>query len=520
MLVGDIPRRNAKLYPEKIGVVGGDTRLNFAQLNSRVNRLANALPDLGLNRGDRFAVLNPNCYQYVEFYFAAAKAGTPIVPLNYRYGKDELTHVLNDSGAGVLFFGSQYTPLVDQLAGEVETVHHVICIDDDPPNEKPEIKSDAKTYSEILETAPDSEPSVPSPDEDDTVVLGYTGGTTGRPKGVMTTHRNIIASCYHTVIERFLRHDTVFLNVPPLFHAGDANSMFAFSLLGATNVILDAFDPKKLLKTIETHRVTHVLLVPSMILLLLRFTEIEKYDLSSLQVVYYGTAPMAVEPLKKAMKAFGCGFSQTYGATETFVPISILKPEDHVLEGSEQAFDRMGSAGREVVGVEVKIVDENDNEVPDGEIGEVIVRGNNVMKGYWKLPEMTREALRNGWYHTGDMGKMDSDRYLYIVDRKNDMIISGGENISAKEIENVLFTHPAVADAAVIGVPDDIWGEAVKALVIKKEGLDVGEDELIDHCKNRLASYKKPKSIDFVDELPRSTAGKVLKRVLRDAYGK
>jgi len=513
MFVGDIARRNAKLYPEKTAIIENNTRFNFLKLNKRANHLANAILGFGLSKGDSIAVLNPNSFHYVELYFASAKAGTPIVPLNYRFGKNELSYVLTDSEARIVFFGKRYLSVIDQLRHEVkhevEKIEHLICLDGDVPG--------SKNYEDVLKAAPESEPTVPL-DENDMVILGYTGGTTGKPKGVMTTHRNIITSCYNTAIERFLRHEAIFLNVPPLFHAGDANSMFTFSFLGATNVIIDSFSPEILLKTIQKHRITHVLLVPAMILRVLQYPEVNKYDLSSLQVVYYGTAPMAVEPLKKAMRIFGCGFSQTYGTTETFVPISILKPQDHVIEGSEDDFRRMSSAGREVVGVEVKIVDEKDNEVPGGDIGEVIVRGNNVMKGYWKKPDLTQKALKNGWYHTGDMGRMDDRKYLYIVDRKDDMIISGGENIYAKEIENVLFTHPAVADAAVIGVPDDVWGEAVKALIIRKEGIKVEENEVIDYCKKYLASYKKPKSVEFVAEFPRSTAGKILKRILREKY--
>jgi long-chain acyl-CoA synthetase len=255
-------------------------------------------------------------------------------------------------------------------------------------------------------------------------------------------------------------------------------------------------------------------------MLITEHPNIGSYDLNTLKTIYYGTAPISIEPLKKAMRLFKCDFSQTYGMTETFVPISILKPEDHKLAGSAEDDKRMSSAGREVMGVKVKIVDNNGQEVKTGEIGEVVVKGKNVMKGYWNQPELTKEVLKDGWLYTGDMGRMDELRYIYIVDRKKDMIISGGENIYAKEIEDVLSAHPAVMHAVVIGVPDDIWGEAVKALVIKKRGVEVSKEELISFCKNRLASYKKPKSIEFVEDFPKSTAGKVLKRELRQKYWK
>jgi len=509
VLLGDIPKRNAAFYPTKVAVVEGTVKLDFRELNRRINRLANAISGLPCRRGDRVAVLAHNCFQYVELYFACAKAGTPIVPLNYRLSGRELTYILNHSEARALFFGQKYLPVIEEIKRDLEYVAHLVCIDAAPAG--------IPHYESLLKMASDAEPEVPL-SEEDVAILGYTGGTTGLPKGVMTTHRNVISSCYNCAVEMRLHPETVYLNAPPLFHAGDAMGMFAFSFVGGTNVVVDSFDPERVLRVIEEQRVTHPLLVPAMILALLRYPDVKKFDLSSLQTIIYGTAPMPFEPLLQALRVFGCGFAQIYGATETFVPISILKPEDHLVDGPEHLMKRMLSAGRSMIGVEVRIVGDDGKELPPGQIGEIAVRGANVMKGYWKQPELTEEVLKDGWYHTGDMGRMDELQYIYIVDRKKDMIISGGENIYPKEVEDVLFMHPAVADAAVIGVPDEQWGEAVKALVIKKPGMEVTEEELIDHCKRHLASYKKPKSVEFVSELPRSTAGKVLKNVLREKY--
>ncbi len=509
MLVGDIPGRNAGFYPHKTAIIEGKTKLTFAQFKERVNRLGQAILGLGLVKGDRIAVLNHNCHQYIELYFALARIGVPVVPLNYRYNANELLYVLRDSGARSIIFGKEYLPAIENIKKENSPLEHFICINDSLPG--------MKNYEEIISEASANEPSV-TVEEEDIAILGYTGGTTGKPKGVMTTHRNIITSCYNTAVERALTPNAIFLNVPPLFHAGGANSMFAFSFLGATNVILDSFNIEGLLKAIQDYKVTHLVFVPTMILSLLEYPNIGAHDLKSLKTVYYGTAPISIEPLKKMMKLLKCEFSQTYGMTETFVPISILKPEDHVLEGSAEDYRRMFSAGREVSGVQVKIVDDQGKEVETGQIGEIVVKGKNVMKGYWNQPELTREVLKDGWLYTGDMGKMDELRYIYIIDRKKDMIISGGENIYAKEVEDVLSAHPAVAQAVVIGVPDDKWGEAVKGLVIKKKGAEVNEEELISFCKTRLASYKKPKSIEFVNDFPKSTAGKVLKRELRQKY--
>lgn len=509
MLIGDIPRRNAKLYPHRIAVKEADHHLTFQQLNERANRLAHVLLGLCRHPGDKVATLNHNCLQYIEWYFGAAKAGIPIVPLNFRYSKDELAYVINDSEATILIFASKYLPLIEQTRQELEQIRHFICLDDQPMG--------TDSYEDLLAMASPNEPVV-SMDENDLAIIGYTGGTTGLPKGVMSSHRNVLTSSYNTAVGRRMAPGGVFLNAPPLFHAGDANSMFAFSLAGCTNVVMNSFSPEDILAQIQHHRVTHALVVPAMILFMLQYPGFEQFDLSSLQRLYYGTAPMPLEPLKRAMTKFGCGFSQTYGATETFVTISILQPEDHVLQGTPEQFERMSSAGREVAGVQVKIMDEQGLEVETGQVGEIVVKGHNVMQGYWKQPELTRKAIKDGWYHTGDMGRMDELAYIYIVDRKKDMIVSGGENIYPKEVENVLFTHQAVADAAVIGVPDDTWGEAVKALVVLRQGQQVSADELIALCKERLASFKKPKHIEFVESLPRSSAGKVLKRELRNKY--
>ncbi len=509
MLVGDIPRRNAGFYPHKTAIIEGKTKLTFVQFNERVNRLGKAILGLGLAKGDRIAVLNHNCYQYLEIYFALAKIGTPIVPLNYRCNPQELLYVLSDSGAKVIFYGVEYLPTIEIIKKGNTPLEHFICINGSFPG--------MPNYEELISRAPASEPSL-TVDEEDIAILAYTGGTTGKPKGVMTTHRNIITSCYNTAIERKLTPNSIFLIVPPLFHGGGSNNMFAFSFVGATNVILHSFSPEGLLEAVQEYRVTHLVLVPSMILSLLESSDWGRYDLRSLKAVFYGSAPISVEPLRKMMRLLKCEFSQTYGMTETFVAISYSKPEDHVLEGSAEEHRRMSSVGREVLGVQVKILDNQGREVETGQVGEIVVKGNNVMKGYWNQPELTKEVLKEGWLYTGDMGKMDELRYIYILDRKKDMIISGGENIYAKEVEDVLSAHPAVAHAVVIGVPDDKWGEAVKGLVIKKKGAEVREEELIGFCKRRLASYKKPKSIEFVIDFPRSAAGKVLKRELREKY--
>ena len=450
------------MYPDRFAVIEGDVRITFSDFNERVNRLAHAILNLGLSKGDRVAVLSHNVYQYVELYFACAKAGTPIVPLNFRATSKELTYIINDSEAKLIFLASNYLHVVEEMKNQIPTVTELISVE--------KKLSGYLFYEDLILNSDPGEPDVEI-DEDDIVVLGYTGGTTGRPKGVMTTHRNVMSSCFNEGIVYGHGQNTIFLNLAPMFHAGDAMSTFHYFFGGGTSVLLGDFTAEGVLKAIEQYQVTHTLFVPAMILAISQFQGESAFNLESLKYISYGTAPMPVERLKSAMQLFkGCKFVQVYGATETFVPMTMLLPNDHILEGSPEQIRRLASAGREVAGVEAKIVDENDQEVPFGEVGEVIVRGNNVMKGYWKLPELTSETLRNGWYHTGDLGKMDEGRYIYIVDRKKDMIISGGENIYPQEIEQVLFQHPEVAEAAVIGIPDDKWGEAIKALVVRKAG--------------------------------------------------
>ncbi len=511
MFISDATRKNSRLYPDKIAVMDGDVKITFSEFNLRVNRLANAILNLGLSRGDRVAVLSENAYQYMELYFACAKGGVSLVPLNYRSTSKELAYVINDSGAKLFFFGTKFLTVVKDIQEQCSSITSLICINQQLSN--------SLLYEDLIKTSSSAEPNV-NIEEDDTVVLGYTGGTTGRPKGVMTTHKNLISSCFNMVIGMEIKSSNIYLNVAPMFHSGGAMAMLAFFFMGATNIIQSAFNPEAVVKTIGQERATHAVLLTPMILAILRYPQLSDFNIESMECIIYGSAPMPTEPLRRAIQIFQCNFIQVYGATETFVPLTILSAEDHVSQGSTEQIRRMSSAGREVIGVEVKVVDDDDHEVPVGGMGEIIARGNNVMKGYWQLPELTNEALRNGWYHTGDIGRMDDHRYLYIVDRKKDMIISGGENVYPQEIEDVLYQHPGVAEAAVIGVPDEFWGEAIKALIIRKDGSTVTEAEILEHCKQHLASFKKPKSVDFVDNLPRSTIGKVLKYEIRDQYWK
>jgi len=506
VLIGDLPRRNRKLYPNRVAVIEGQVQLTFTEFDQRINRLANALLSFGLKRGDRVAVLYGNGFRYLELYFATAKVGLTIVPLNYRLVLPELTGIIEESQPSLLFFGKDYLETVRVLQQQFPQLQ-VVCIDEEIPG--------TKNYESLIAGFADEDPMIPI-HEDDLAVLGYTGGTTGRPKGVMTTHRNVITNCFQTALAMGFTSDDRFLSVAPLFHAGGATGFLRLSLVGGSNVILNSSDPDVILQHIQDFNVTHTMLVPSLLHRILEKADLSRYDLSSLKCIMYGTAPMPLETLKKAMDTFKCGFAQIYGSTETFTTMAVLTSKDHALFKESQS-KRLSSAGQPVCGLEVKIVDNNGQELPRGEIGEIVVRGHNVMKGYWKQPEVTSEVLRDGWYFTGDVGWLDDEFYLYVVDRKKDMIISGGENIYSKEVEDALLKHPAVSECAVIGVPDEEWGESVKAYVILKPGMFVPEQELIEHCKQHLASYKKPRFIEYVEDLPRSASGKVLKNKLRES---
>jgi long-chain acyl-CoA synthetase len=511
MLIKDILSRSVKFYPDKTAVTFKESRLTYQEFSIRVKKLVSALLNLGVKKGDRIPVLQDNCHQYIELYFAIPEIGAVIVPLNYRLGKRELLHILNDITPKVMFVGKDFLDVIDLIKPELKTsISNYICVEG--PHRGME------SYEDLLTNSSETEAGCEI-DEGDVALQIYTSGTTGRPKGAMLTHRNVVSNTITATLERRRFENDIYLGVVPVFHVAVEN-VLQMLYVGGRVILLKQFDSKTVLEMIEKEKVTFITLVPAMINFLLDDPDIGKYDLSSLSLLFYGASPMPVDRLKKAIEVFKCDFMQTFGQTEASPMISILQPKDHIVDGSEGEMEKLASCGREAFNVEVKIVDEDDKEVATGEVGEIAVRGHNVMKGYWNMPEETAKTLRNGWLHTGDMGRMDDEGYIYIVDRKKDMIISGGENIYPKEIEEVLYTHPSILEAAVIGVPDEKWGEAVKAVVVLKEGKKATEEEIIEFCKENLASYKKPKSVDFVETLPRTPSGKVLKPELRKRYWK
>jgi long-chain acyl-CoA synthetase len=500
-------------YKDHTAVVFKDTRLTFSQMDDGINRLSNGLLALGLTRGSKVAVLLNNSIESAASLFAIPRAGLTYVSLNARHSPREHAEVLNDSEADALIVDETFLKPLEPVLSSVPSLKHVIVTGAS--------RAGRLSYDALVADQPGSAPDVEVDGDVDIERLQYTSGTTGRPKGVSWTFR----IGYHVMANVLMNLDQpigpsdVNLNTGPLTHAAGLMMMTYYSR-GATNIILPRFDEQEVLRTIQQEKVTSLLLIPTMLYRLLLAPELQSFDLSSIRRIWYGTAPMAAEKLTQAIRVFGNVFRQNYGMSEIAQPITYLGPEDHVIDGTPAQKRRLSSAGRPAMGVEVKVIDEDGLPVEPGRVGEIVIRSNKLMKGYWKKPEETAEAFEGGWFHTRDMALVDEDGYIYIMDRKSDMIISGGFNIYPREVEDVIMSHPGVAEAAVIGVPHEMWGEAVKAMVVLKEEASVSEPEIIEHCKKSLASYKKPASVDFVKEIPKNLYGKVNRRVLKEPFWK
>jgi acyl-CoA synthetase (AMP-forming)/AMP-acid ligase II len=497
---------NAQKYPDKIAFIFENTSHTFMEVNQRINRLVNALAELGVDKGDRVGILAHNCPQYFEV-FGLAKAGRVCVPLNYRSVGRELVYLINNSEINTVIMEMEFVDIINSIRHELDLVRNYICLDAEVDG--------MMGYEQLISRFPADEPTDDA-EPDDPCVLFYTSGTTGHPKGAIHTHKSLVA-------EIKVRHDDfvssdVSLCVMPFFHVGGsaANLLPAFAA-GATIVIHGEFDETKVLAAIEKDKVTYVGLVPAMIIRLLDHPDLSRYDLSSLRTIMYVGSPMPLEALKRGIGHFGAIFTQLFGQTET-LNVAVLAKEEHRVEGSPKELKRLESAGTPLGEGEIRIVDEQSHDVPLGEAGEIVVCSDRMMTGYWKMPEETAKTIKDGWLHMGDVGRMDEDGYVYLVDRKKDMIISGGENIYSREVEEVLYMHPAVLEAAVVGVPDDKWGESVKAMVVLKEGAVACEEEIIDFCKEHMASYKKPRSVEFRESLPKTASGKIRKEELREPY--
>ncbi len=510
MNIGDFLTRAAEHHPNQPALIWGDQVLTYSETNRRADSIARGLRRLGLERGARVGILQWNCPQLIESYFAVWKAGGCIVPLNARFVAEEVIYHLSDPRATAVIFGVEFREMMNQIRSALPSVKHLVCTGEP-------IEGQIGYEELVAENFGKNQSTVDVP-EDDLAWLFYTSGTTGRPKGAMLTHGNLMFMAISWVADLMrLEPEDVGLHAAPLTHGAGFHTL-ALMLKACPQVILKPhrFEVEGFCKTVANHRVSNTWLVPTQIKMLLNYSELEKWDVSSLKWVVYGGAPMYVEDLKEALRRIGPVFVQLYGQGETPMTGTYLRAREHVTEGPQAK--RLASCGHARSGMEVKILNAEDKEVQRNETGEICVRGPTVMKGYWERPEATGEALRNGWLHTGDVGYMDQYGYVYILDRTKDMIISGGSNVYPREVEEVLLQHPAISEVCVIGVPDKFWGEAVKAVVVLKKEAKVSAEEIIAFAGQHMAGYKKPKSVDFVSEIPRSAYNKVLKRELRDRY--
>jgi acyl-CoA synthetase (AMP-forming)/AMP-acid ligase II len=507
--IGDILRHSVNKNPEKPAIIGDGISFTYSEFNSRVNRLANGLLDGGLKKGDKLGILLMNCYQFIEIIMACAKVGIIMVPVNWRYQPDEIVYVVENSDTTAFLLGEEFIPIMKQTASRIPQV----------PNNRYWIVGngtlfeESAGYEELIEKGSDKEPEV-AVDPHDIFFIGYTSGTTGNPKGAVILHETDVELALAINLEFNMTDCQVNLIVMPTFHSNSIWNSLGSILNGTTMHIyhLRGFNPEEILMIIEKYKVEVSSMVPTMFNMIFALPEEvrNKYDMSSVKLLLSSSAPISATTKKEILAFFkNVRLYEAYGATETGI-VTSLRPEDQMKE--------LGSVGKAAFGKEIKILDPDGNELPRGETGEIYTKGISIFKEYLKNEKGTRAAFRGEWCSVGDMGYITDEGYLYLVDRKNDMIISGGENIYPTEVENAIYEHPAVQYVAVVGVPDDMWGESVKAVVVLKDGTEATESEIIEFCKGKIASYKKPRTVDFVSELPMNLTGKIMRRQVREKY--
>lgn len=505
MILRELYQNPSRRFPEKTAIVSGERRFTFKEAEIRINRLANALLDLGLKKGDRVAILDSNTPWYLNLYFAITGAGMVAVPLNYRLAPREYVYLLNQSESAGIFVGEKYTEMIDGIKEQLPLVKHYIT------------QSEAEgylSYEALMDGASPQAPEVPI-DETDIATIGFTSGTTAQPKGAIISHRNIMANLYNYLIELPLYKDDICYNHFPMFHCG-GYALLGYYGRGLTQVY-DDFDLRNAFEVIQRERVNYWYIPAGALAFVPDFADHRKYEVGSLRVIYTGGSATRNPVVQGIFDMFPNlqSLHDIYGLTECTASVVARQITRNMLSNLSAIGEHCGP---ECFGVHTQLVDWEGNEVPRGQIGEVVVRSDTTCQGYWKKPDETESLFRGGWLHTGDMGRYDEDRNLYIVDRLKDMILSGGENISSCEVEGTLLLHPEVREAAVIGVSDEKWGERVHAVVVRTPGSELTDAALIAFCKENLASYKKPRSVDFVEELPRNPTGKILKKELRKRY--
>jgi acyl-CoA synthetase (AMP-forming)/AMP-acid ligase II len=514
MTAGTMVKMMAMHYPDKEGTADKFRRLTFKEWNERSCRLANALTKMGVKKGDRFAILAYNCIEWMEIYAAAAKGGQVTVPIMFRLAPPEMEYVVNHSECKAFLVAKDFVPAVNAIRSKLPTIpaeNYVYWGDDQTPE-------GYRSYESLIAEASSEEPDV-IVDGADIWNLMYTSGTTGKPKGVVRTHERNIGHYIMNVVNTGVRPDDCVMLVMPMCHINSIFYSFTYTFVSAKVFVYNmiSFDPIDLLKTIEKEKITFTSLVPTHYIMMLSLPdEVKKsIDVSSIRQLLISSAPARKDTKLAIMDYFkNAELWEAYGSTEAGL-VTLLRPQEQ--------FKKLGSIGREIWGTDqIKILDENGNEVPRGQVGELYSRTPHVFKEYWKDPERTKSAFRGEWFSAGDMAYQDEEGYFVLVDRKANMIITGGENVFPSEVENVIGSHPAVKYVAVIGVPHEKWGEAVKAVVVLHQGKTAAEKELIDQCRGKIAGYKVPKSVDFVkdDEMPMTPTGKILHRILREKYGK
>ena len=495
----------ASRHPTREAIVFEERRLTYLELNSRVNALALALLDLGLRKGDKVATLLRNSNQIVEVFLAAVKMGGVLTPLNFRLQKAETVRLVNHSDATTFVFSDEFLPLVDSLRDKLDNVENFILVGD---GELP----DARRYEQLIDAYPPKEPDVDVQEEDACQLL-YTSGTTGKPRGVILTHKNVLWNVIQTMLAREDVPDDSCLIIGPLYHTAALNNHFSIRLaLAGTSVIVKQFDPFEMMTLVENEQINVISGSPTVFNVLLQLPELARFNTKSVTKITAGSAILPTETKKKLFEIFpnAHGIYDVYGCTEASPTITVLNASD--------SLRKHACVGKPVLAIDARLVDDDGNDLARGQVGEVVARGPTIMKGYYKDPEATQQAIRNGWLHKGDLARMDDEGFFYIVDRKKDVVISGGENVYPSEVEEVLFAHPKIAAAAVIGVPDEVWGETVRAIVVVVDGQHLSEPDVIDFCREFLAKYKCPKSVRFVPSLPTNPSGKVLKTELRKRY--
>lgn len=497
--IGGFLTRRSRITPDREGLVCEGVRRTYQDLNDRANRLANAMTALGIEHGDRIGILAFNEPEYYDMYFGLGKIGATLVPVNYRLAGPEIQYILSDSGSKVLVFGPEYAEVVDAIRSNIPT-KDFIAISDNPPDW-------AKSYDTLISEASDGEPQIVGGD-DDTLTILYTSGTTGRPKGAELTHMYYYWNSVNLMCTLGLDIGNTSLIALPLFHIGALAGPPWVVHSGGKVVLLRTLDPQRFLELIEEEKISGFGSVPQLLDFLKLVPDFEKYDWSSVKTILVYAAPVPVTLIRE-YEASGIEVRQLYGLTEC---------NTGTVLDSENAIDKVGSCGRPFFHTEVRVVDEDGQDLPPEEKGEVLLRAPNMMKGYLNRPDETAAAIKDGWLHTGDIAKMDADGFLYILDRKKDMIISGGENIYPAEIEDALLNNPKVADVGVIGYPHEKWGEAVKAIVVVQEGQSLTEEELIEWCQGKIGRFKIPKSVVITDAIPRTPTGKILKTELRKQF--